>query len=296
MKRLLETLAALAFAGVVLFTIAGSAGDGFPLAPDMAKAGGMQLIPGKEDLQLGTKPPLTLETIPVFEMEPFKPVITDGGSDGTYWGPEFEEPTNEPIPDGQTWDTVTRRPDDGLEEETTQRITDPPAVTQPPETHRGGGKYLTGEGPLFLSFRRDLTDNPLMFTPMDLSLDGEYRFPLIGSTMQVVGEAKAEVRSGMATITYSLFGGVQINREKEFFTFFPDIRSVKTIVPEKLQDVKMAFGIPYSVASWLGSDQKVLLYINCPVSYDAGQAGLQPFSLQDQGYLAHLSALLPLMD
>lgn len=295
MKRLLATLAALALAGVVLFSIAGSAGDVMPLAPDMAKAGSMQLIPGKEDFQLGTTPPLTMETIPIFEMKPFKPVITGGGSDGTYWGPEFEEP-DEPIPDDQTWDTVTRRPDDGTEEETPQTITDPPPVTKPPETHRGGGKYLTSEGPQFLSFRRDLTDKPLMFTPMDLSLDGEYRFPLIGSTLQVVGEAKAEVLSGMATITYSLLGGVQINREEEFFTFFPDIRSVKTIVPEKLQDVKMTFGTPYSVASWLGSDQKVLLYINCPVSYDAGQAGLQPFSFQDQSYLTRLAALLPLMD
>lgn len=294
MKKLLATLTAIAVVGLALLVLSEPAGVLAPLAPDAAKASSKQLIPGKEDLQLGTKPPMTLVT--VFEFITPKPEITSGGSDGTEWGPEFEPPPDEPIPDEHTWDTVTRRPDDPREEEPTGETTDPPTVTKPPERQRGEGKCLTSEGPLFLSFRRDLTDKPLMFTPMDLSLDGEYRFPLIGSSMQVVGEAKTEVFSGMAMVTYSLFGGVQVSKEDEFFTFFPDIRAVRTVDPEKLQDVKMEFGIPYSVAFWLGSDRKVLLYINCPVSYNTGQAGLLPFSLQDPNYLARLAALLPLMD
>lgn len=49
----------------------------------------------------------------------------------------------------------------------------------------------------------------------------------------------------------------------------PDIRSVKTVKPSQLSKVRLKFGVPYSVASWLNSDPRVLLYINCPVSYNA---------------------------
>ena len=70
---------------------------------------------------------------------------------------------------------------------------------------------MTGEGPLFLSFRNELTDERWMFTPMDLSLDGEYHFPLIGNASQVVGEAKVAVRSGMVIITYLLVNGVKVD-------------------------------------------------------------------------------------
>ncbi len=160
----------------------------------------------------------------------------------------------------------------------------------------GGGQYMTSEGPLFLSFRADLTDELYMFTPMDLSVDGEYRFPLVGSSLQVIGEAKVTVNTGMAIVTYLLVSGVQVDEEDEFFTFFPDIRGVPSVKPSELQPVKLRFGIPYSVAGWLNSDAKVLLYINTPVSYKTSLSGLAPFSLSDPGYLQRVIESLALMD
>jgi len=181
------------------------------------------------------------------------------------------------------------------------RATFPPRVTTPPDKptrkpDTGGGQLMNNEGPLFLSFLPELTDKLLMFTPMNLSQDGEYRFPLIGNTTQVVGETKVVVKSGMVIVTYLVVNGVNVNQKEEFFTFFPDIRSVPSVEPRKLQDVKLKFGIPYSIQNWIGGDAQVLIYINCPVSYKNNLPGLTSFSFQDADYLDRMMALLPLMD
>ncbi len=177
-----------------------------------------------------------------------------------------------------------------------QQINDPPANSPPDGRKTAYGHFMTSEGPLFLSFRQELTSRLYMFTPMDLSLDGEYHIPLIGDTSQVVGEAKVVVQNGMTTVTYLLVNGVKLKARDEFFTFFRDIDSPKSLKTSKLQSVKLKFGQPYSVAKWLKSDPNVLLYINCPVSYRSDLPGLTPFSLQDPGYLSRMMALLPLMD
>ncbi|NLD03152.1 MAG: hypothetical protein GX674_07575, partial [Clostridiales bacterium] len=72
--------------------------------------------------------------------------------------------------------------------------------------------------------------------------------------------------------------------------------SVATVDPAELQEVKLAFNIPYQVPSRLNPDPNVLLYINIPVSYDENLSGIKGFSFQDEGYLARLSELYPLME
>ena len=155
---------------------------------------------------------------------------------------------------------------------------------------------MTSEGPMFSSFHMGLTDEPYMFTPVDLSNDGEYRFALIGDFAWVAGEVQVLVRSGMTIVTCFPREGVTVDDKNAFFTFFPDIRSVQTIDPAKLKDVRLSFGMPYAVPALLRTDAKVLLYVNCPVSYQKDRADLAPFSVQDPGYLDRMTALLPLMD
>lgn len=171
-----------------------------------------------------------------------------------------------------------------------------PKPNEPNPQPSSGGKFMTSEGPLFLSFRDDLTERLYMFTPMDLSIDAEYHFPLIGSSEQVVGDAKVTVAAGMVTVSYFLVNGVKLDRDDEFFTFFKDIDSITTLKTSKLQKAKLRFGVPYDVAGRLKSDPNVLLYINCPVSYKTNLNGLAPFSFDDPGYMQRVSELLPLMD
>ncbi len=179
----------------------------------------------------------------------------------------------------------------------TPQITKKPTnVTPKLKTPVGSGQLMTSEGPLFLSFRTDLTDKYWMFTPIDLSLDGQFQYPLVADASHVVGELKVEVAGGMVVVSYMLVNGVSVDREHEFFTFFTDIASVTTVDPARLQDVKMLFNIPYHVTSRLNSDPNVLLYVNTPLSYDTGLPGLRGFSFQDEGYLRRLTELYPLMD
>lgn len=155
---------------------------------------------------------------------------------------------------------------------------------------------MTSEGPMFVSFRNNLTDEPYMFTPLDLSTDGDYRFPLIGDFARVVGEVQVLVRSGMTNVTCHLNEGVTMDEKKAFYTFFTDIRAVKTIEPSKLRDVKLTFAFPYAVPILLQTDTKVLLYVNCPITYQQDQSALTSFSPQNPDYLDRMMALLPLMD
>lgn len=201
-------------------------------------------------------------------------------------------PTAPPI----TEPPVTNPPVTNPPSNENHQATNPPATNPPSDQKSGKGQTMTSEGPLFLSFRNELTEELWMFTPMDLALDGDYHFSLIGNASQVVGEAKVVVRSGMVIVTYLVVNGVQVNTKNEFFTFFPDIRGVPSVKPSQLQHVKLTFGIPYSVAGWLNSDPNVLLYINCPVSYKTNLPGLMPFSFQDPAYLQRMMELLPLMD
>ncbi|MHC1785770.1 MAG: hypothetical protein AB9880_01730 [Christensenellales bacterium] len=171
---------------------------------------------------------------------------------------------------------------------------DVPAITSPPVSDRG--LYVTSEGPLFLSFRADLTDKLYMFTPMDLSQDGEYHFPLVGSSEQVVGDTRVAVQNSMVIVTFLVVNGVSVDEEESFFTFFPDTRSVSSVEPTELQSTGLRFGIPYNVTSWLKSDSRVLLYINCPASYKTNLNGLTPFSFTDSSYINRIMELIPLMD
>lgn len=221
-------------------------------------------------------------------MGTLKPVLTPTPT------PRIFTPKIPTIPTATPALITTRKP------KTTPKPTDPPKKTPKPtpktKIPEGSGQLMTSEGPLFLSFRNDLTEKYWMFTPIDLSEDGQFQYPLVADASHVVGEVKVEVESDLVVVSYMLVNGVTVDSDQEFFTFFTDIASVKTVDPAKLQDVKMRFNIPYHVTSRLNSDPNVLLYINTPLSYGTGLPGLKGFSFQDEGYLRRLADLYPLMD
>ena len=260
MKKLLTALAAVALFSLLLVAVAVPGGPF--LSPPAAKA--------------ATAPPLDLQNILKDALIPVVPIPTAT--------PKLVLKTEKPL--------YTRIP-----RPTPSLTPEPSNPTKKPDSKPTGGKqYMTSEGPLFLSFRADLTDELYMFTPMDLTVNGEYRFPLIGSSLQTVGEAKVMVKSGMVIVTYLVTNGVKVDEKNEFFTFFTDIRSVPSVQPSRLQELKLRFGIPYSVAGWLNSDAKVLLYINCPVSYKTDLKGLAPFSFEDPAYVQRVIGSLTVMD
>ncbi len=288
MKKLMAALATVLFLSLALGLVPGPAGDLLPPAPANASFGIEVPLAPLPDIPVFAEPTVKIPGLPTATPKPTKnlPGL-----------PTFSFPLFTPKPTDSATPKPTLEPDKPLVTDIPQeKPTATPTRKPTAKPSSGGGQTMTGEGPLFLSFRNELTDERWMFTPMDLSLDGEYHFPLIGSASQVVGEAKVAVRSGMVIVTYLVVNGVKVDEKNEFFTFFPDIRSVPSVKPSQLQHVKLQFGLPYSVAGWLNSDPNVLLYINCPVSYKTNLPGLTPFSFQDPGYLERMMGLLPLMD
>lgn len=156
------------------------------------------------------------------------------------------------------------------------------------------GEFITSEGPLFLMYRGDLTKGYEMFTPLNLSVDGEYYFPLISNAMHKVGEIKVSVTRGIVIATPLVTSGVTLSRN--FMTFFPDIAGVVTIDPAQIENGNVPFGVPVDVGIRFNTDPKVLLYVNCAVKYDASLPGITPFSLESPDYLERMYALILLMD
>lgn len=173
------------------------------------------------------------------------------------------------------------------------KATPKPATTAKPKP-KSVAKTVTTLGPLFASFRGELTRGDEMFSPMDLSQDGDYFFSLVTNDQQIVGELKVTVRKGLVTARPLVTSGVTL--KNGILTFFDDIESIRSIKPNRLSSVDLPFNKPINVQKRLKTDEKVLLYLNCPVSFKANTPGLSPFSFEDESYLEQVDQMLLLME
>ncbi len=258
-------------------------------------------VPELIDPKIPVQPPIKIPVIPVTPEEPPKnelpPKLPEPNTPDKNIVPLHIEPPIVKIPPKLPDPSTPKIPD-------IPKIPIIPLPKVPPKTPvtpgtpktsvPKAGKFLTSEGPLFIMFRGDLTEGYEMFTPLDLSVDAEYIIPLVSNAMHVVGEVKVTVKKGMVTVHPTAFMGVTLS--DDILTFFPDLGSVTTIKPADLKGVDIPFDLPVNVASRLGVDAKVLMYIHCPVSYDAGSASVKPFSLEDPAYLERMYAQIDLMD
>lgn len=170
----------------------------------------------------------------------------------------------------------------------------PPKATPKPQSSPTKSKFVTSMGPLFSMYRGDLASGQEMFTPIDLDTDGDLFVPLVSSNMHIVGVVKVTVRQGMVTVRPYVLSEVVL--KKGTFTFFDDINAAKSLKASRLKSVNLSFHTPVHVEKRLGTDSKVLMYINCPVSYKAKTAGLIPFSFEQQEYMEQVTQMIALMD
>lgn len=125
-------------------------------------------------------------------------------------------------------------------------------------------------GPQFREMRPELTDKWYMFTPLDLSRQGTVELEYIAGNVYVIGKVFVHVSGDTVTVTYENFyeeKGGNTTTEKEFFTFLPDLASVREVEPEKMEEAGFAFGRPVSISNDLGGDTKVLLFIRNRTDY-----------------------------
>ena len=138
----------------------------------------------------------------------------------------------------------------------------------------------------------DLTDEWFMFTPVDLSADGEQTIDLVGANKHVIGKVYVTVADGQVTVKHEVYKHVEM--KEAFLAFFPDLASVTTL--EQSQLTGYAFDEAINIEEQLGGDTKVLLYINGMALYREDGPGLDLFNYAADAYQQHVEELKALMD
>ena len=146
-------------------------------------------------------------------------------------------------------------------------------------------------GPRFRD-ESNITDKWDMFTPVDLSGDGEQVFDLIAGNKHIIGSVHVVVADGAVTVTYETINGVTV--KGEFLTFFSDLASVTTL--DESQLTGYAFGEAISIEEQLNGDTKVLLYIHNDVAYRDDARGLEELAHKTNAFQSYLEELKAVMD
>ena len=138
----------------------------------------------------------------------------------------------------------------------------------------------------------DITDKWDMFTPVDLSNDGEQVFDLVAGNKHIIGKVTVSVADGQVTVSYKTINHVEM--KSDFLTFFADLASVTTL--DESQLTGYAFGEAVSIADQLGGDTKVLLYIHGNAVYRDDARGLEELAHKTKAYQQYIEELKAVMD
>ena len=125
-------------------------------------------------------------------------------------------------------------------------------------------------GPAFRDMRPSLTDKWYTFTPIDLTRQGRQTFEYVASNMYVIGQVYVDVNGDTVRVTYHNYYADQSGNTEtltEYFTFFPDLKSVTNVDPETMDDLGFHFGEDISIEKDLNGDTNVLLFVRNQVTY-----------------------------
>lgn len=124
-------------------------------------------------------------------------------------------------------------------------------------------------------------------TPIDLSQDGVYTYPLIASNLYTVGTATILIEQGTQTFSYKL-NAKQIKVHSESLIIYPNLESLRT----GENSVPAAFDTPLYLSDFFGDDNLVIVSIALRADYDARGAGIQDFRTDQE----LIQAMMELLD
>ena len=130
---------------------------------------------------------------------------------------------------------------------------------------------ITSFGPM----TRELLGGSVWYrvTPLDISEDGVFTYPLIASNLYTVGTATVVIDQGIQTVSYRL-NSSRITVHTESLVLYPDLDSLRT----GENAVLLTFDDPIVLTEYFGEDTKVIMAITLRADYDAQGAGVQGFS------------------
>lgn len=146
----------------------------------------------------------------------------------------------------------------------------------------------------FRDLQNPITKDWYMFTPIDLSVEGEQTIDLIAGNLHQIGTATVLVKDGKVTVTTKVNNARNIAYKEEFLTFIPALADLTEVNFETMTNY--AFGEEISIEEALGGDTKVLLLMRNRAWYEDTANGVNSFKGKGKDYNAYVESLKELMD
>lgn len=149
-------------------------------------------------------------------------------------------------------------------------------------------------GPQFREVDANLTRAWYMFTPIDLSEEGEQRFDLIGGGMYVIGSVTVTVRDGEVTVDYE-YNSRDVEAGREYFTFFRDFDSVTREDLNRLPK-SFSYGKSYSIEEKLDGDTDVILFVCNTATFEKTDRGVWRYYETNEDRVEMRNAMLDMIE
>ena len=146
----------------------------------------------------------------------------------------------------------------------------------------------------FRDLQNPITKDWYMFTPIDLSVEGEQTIDLIAGNMHQIGTATVLVKDGKVTVTTKVNNTRNIAYQEEFLTFIPALADLTALDFEAMTNYN--FGEEISIEEALAGDTKVLLLMRNRAWYEDIADGVNSFNGKGKKYNASVESLKELMD
>ena len=124
-------------------------------------------------------------------------------------------------------------------------------------------------------------------TPIDLSKEGVFTYPLVASNTYTVGTLIVVIENGTQTVSFRLNSN-EIQIHSESLVIYPDLYSLRT----GENAASFTFGDPIDTTAVFGKDRVVILSVTLKADYNALADGIQ-FFLPDE---AQIEAMIQLID
>ena len=123
-------------------------------------------------------------------------------------------------------------------------------------------------------------------TPVDLSKEGVFTYPLIASNQYTVGTATLVIGQEGQQVIYRLSSS-NINVHSESLVVYPDLEALRTGEHAKSFD----FNKPIDLKAYFGEDAHVIIAITLKADYDASSTGVTRF-LADQKWIDQMMEMI----
>ena len=160
---------------------------------------------------------------------------------------------------------------------------DTPQV-QGPNSHMYYNNTVTSFGPT----TRELIGGSVWnrVTPVDLSKEGVFTYPLIASNMYTVGTATLINSQEGQQVVYRLSSS-KVNVHSESLVVYPNLEALRTGEDARFFD----FNVPIDLKACFGEDAHVIIAITLKADYDADSAGVTRF-LADQRWIDQMMEMI----